>query len=207
MWYDLIPVFSWFLLHGSCRECYRPISRLYPFIELLTLVVMSVGAFTLEQQYWVAYFLFFSALIITVRTDLETMLISRYATLALVPAGWLLSTFGLLPITPISSIAGSLFGYGFLWLIRAAFKLATGKIGIGQGDLDLMAFIGAFVGILGCWVTISIGSLAGALLGAAYLIATRQSTVKPLPFGPFLALGAFIFVLAQHFFEHLFLGF
>lgn len=167
---------------------------------------MSVGAYVLEPHYLAAYFVFFSALIVTVRTDLETMLISRYATLALVPVGCLLSLFGFLPISLTSSIVGALFGYGFLWLIRAAFKAVTGKIGIGQGDLDLMAFIGAFTGILGCWVTISIGSLAGALLGTAYLLATRQSTAKPLPFGPFLALGAVCFVLAQHFFEHLFLG-
>jgi leader peptidase (prepilin peptidase)/N-methyltransferase len=205
-WYDLIPLFSWLWLRGRCRYCSQPISWLYPFIELLTVTIMAIGIITLNPAYWISYALFFSALIVTIRTDLETMLISRYATLALVPVGFLLSFFGFLPITATNSLIGALFGYFLMWGMRAAFKLATGKIGIGQGDLDLMALIGAFTGVLGCWVTLSIGSVVGALIGSLYLTITKQSTARPLPFGPFLALSACVYVFAQHFFASIFLG-
>jgi len=205
-WYDLVPVFSWLWLRGRCRYCEQPISWLYPLIELLTVMIMTLGIIILDPTYWLAYALFFSALIVTIRTDLETMLISRYATLALVPVGIVASFFNLLPITAITSLVGAFFGYSVMWSLRAAFKLVTGKIGIGQGDLDLMAFIGAFTGVLGCWVTLSIGSVAGALIGALYLTITKQSTTRPLPFGPFLALSACTYVFAQHFFAHIFLG-
>lgn len=167
---------------------------------------MTLGIVTTEQIYWPAYALFFSALIVTIRTDLETMLISRYVTLALVPIGVLLSLFNLLPISLYTSIFGALFGYYLMWSIRALFKLLTGKIGIGQGDLDLMALIGSFTGALGCWITLSIGSVVGALLGSIYLTATKQSTTRPLPFGPFLALSACIYIFAQHFFTHVFMS-
>ena len=205
-WYDLIPLFSWFLLRGRCRYCSQPISWLYPFIELLTVLIFLFGMLTLEQAYWPAYALFFSALIVSVRTDLETMLISRYATLALVPVGIALSFFGFLPQTAYTSLLGAFFGYYLMYGIRATFKLVTGKIGIGQGDLDLMALIGAFTGALGCWITLSIGSVVGALLGSIYLTMTKQSTSHPLPFGPFLALSACVYVFAQHFFMHVFLS-
>ena len=205
-WYDLVPLLSWLLLRGRCRSCKQPISPLYPFIELLTAFIMTLGLFTLEPSFWVAYALFFSALIVTIRTDLETMLISRYATLALVPVGFILSFFHFLPLTITASILGAFFGYGLMWSIRSVFHLATGKIGIGQGDLDLMALIGAFTGPLGCWVTLSIGSIVGAAIGIIYLTITKQSTARPLPFGPFLALSACIYVFTQSFFAHFFMS-
>jgi len=205
-WHDLMPVLSWLWLRGRCRYCTQPISWLYPFIELLTVIIMTLSMFTLDSAYWPAYALFFSALIVSIRTDLETMLISRYATLALVPVGIMLSFLGFLPITAYTSLLGAFFGYYLMWSIRAVFKCMTGKVGIGQGDLDLMALIGAFTGALGCWVTLSIGSIVGALLGSLYLTLTKQSTTRPLPFGPFLALSACAYVFAQHFFAHVFLS-
>src|SRR2546428_8423420 len=86
-WYDLIPVISYFMLKGKCRACRQPISGLYPFIELFTTMSMLLLYYLVDFEYFIAYFLFFSALIITIRTDLETMLISRWVTLVLVPFG------------------------------------------------------------------------------------------------------------------------
>ena len=76
------------------------------------------------------------------------MLISRYVTLALVPIGLLLSALGLLPVSFTESFFGTLFGYGVLWFIATTFEKITGKQGMGQGDLDLLAFIGSFTGII-----------------------------------------------------------
>jgi leader peptidase (prepilin peptidase)/N-methyltransferase len=220
---DLIPVFSWLWLKGACRWCSKPISPLYPFIELLTTLIFLSAYFYLPVDYWPAYFIFFSALIVTIRSDLECMLISRFATLYLIPLALILSLCGLAPVSPLESIIGACAGYGFLWGTAKLFTIFTGKHGMGQGDLDLLAFIGACTGIIGCWVSILAGSISGSVLGLGYLGYQKFSArfyAKPLsslpassgfasvkiPFGPFLALGALIFVFFQQQITALLLG-
>lgn len=193
-WYDLVPLASWVLLHGRCRSCQKPISWLYPFIELLTAALLTLLILYQPIHYFAAYFIFFSALIVSVRSDLETMLISRYVTLFLVPAGFLLSGVGLLPITLTQSILGALGGYALLWGTAQFFFLFTRKEGIGQGDVELLALIGAFTGIAGAWISLLIGSLAGSLIGLSYIALTKIGRNAKIPFGPFLALGAFGYV-------------
>ena len=193
-WYDLIPVVSWLMLRGKCRHCHKPISVLYPFIELLTPLLLAPLFVTIPAQYLVGYFLFFSALIISIRTDLETLLISRWVSLFAIPAGWVLAGLGLLPITLGQSVVGSFFGYGILQLISWLFWKLSGKEGMGLGDIELLGFIGAFVGPLGAWITLMIGSLLGTVAGTLYWIATKS---RKFPFGPFLALGAMTYVLCQ----------
>jgi leader peptidase (prepilin peptidase)/N-methyltransferase len=205
-WYDNIPVISWLLLRGRCRQCKKPISVLYPMIELLTLVVLYAVYTLVDHQFFVAYFLFTSALIITIRSDLETMLISRYVSLYAVPVGIACSALGLLPIGPIDSVAGTLFGYGLFWCIATAFYYITGKQGLGQGDIDLLAFIGSFTGIIGCWATMLIGSLVGSVVGIAALLCTQQGLQTRIPFGPFLALGAICYILLSQQIHALLLG-
>ena len=146
-WYDLIPVISWMLLRGRCRICKVPILVLYPFIEVLTAGVLALLFVRVPAYYLPTYFIFFSALIVTIRSDLETMLISRFVTMFLVPIGVFASFIGLLPISLIESVLGFFLGYGFLWAMRAIAYQCTGKQGIGQGDLDLLAFIGSFIGL------------------------------------------------------------
>lgn len=194
-WYDLIPVLSWIILGRKCRRCRQPISWLYPAIEILTALVFVFLWHQVPTVYLPAYALLCSALIVTIRSDLETMLISRFVTLFLIPVGIALSFLGLLPLTPMASIGGALFGYFILWSTGKIFKKLTHKEGIGQGDLELLAFIGSFTGIIGCWLTLLIGSVTGSIIGLTYLVATGQKTSAKIPFGPFLALGAIIFVL------------
>lgn len=198
-WYDLIPVISWVVLKGSCRSCKKPISLLYPCIELLTVVLMMALYCTVPFHYFPAYFLFFSALIVTIRSDMETMLISRYVTLFLVPLGLLFSLVGLLPISLLDSITGAFLGYFFLWAMARGFYRLTHKHGIGQGDLELLSFIGSFLGVLGCWASLLLGAVIGSLVGVGYIAVTRSSHSVKIPFGPFLALGAISYVLFQDF--------
>jgi len=144
-----------------------------------------------------AFFMLFSALIVTIRSDIETMLITRFVTLFLIPFGLLFSAFGFLPITLTESIAGSLLGYFFLYTAARLFFRYTGKEGIGQGDLELLAFIGAFTGILGCWIALLLGSIIGSVIGIGCIIANNMHRDIKIPFGPFLALGAIAFVLLR----------
>ncbi|MBN1549755.1 prepilin peptidase [Candidatus Babeliales bacterium] len=149
---------------------------------------------TVPTIYFWPYFIFFSALIVTLRTDLETMLISRFMTLTLVPLGFGLSLLGYLPISWYESLTGSVLGYGILWTVAKLFKVVTSKDGLGEGDMELMALIGAFLGPLGCWITLLVGSLFGSIVGLMIQLITHR---RLIPFGPFLALGAMTYVLLE----------
>jgi leader peptidase (prepilin peptidase)/N-methyltransferase len=139
-----------------------------------------------------------SALIVTIRSDIETMLISRYVTIFLVPVAFTLSYFNMMPITFTASLIGALCGYFFLFFINSIFKWLTNKNGIGEGDFDLLCLIGAFTGILGCWASVTIGSALGSIFGLLYMLYIRYFTTKEtnslIPFGPFLASGAIIYI-------------
>lgn len=136
----------------------------------------------------------------TIRSDIETMLISRFVTLFLVPLGCIFSAYKLLPLSLIESISGAMFGYIFLFSINSIFKYLRNINGIGEGDFDLMVFIGAFTGIIGCWITITIGSMLGSIYGLLMLFATNNEQSlqnTKIPFGPFLAFGALLFTFTQ----------
>jgi leader peptidase (prepilin peptidase)/N-methyltransferase len=195
------------ILKGSCRYCNKSISWLYPFIELLTVILFLLLLLLVPLHYFFSYFVFFSALIVSIRTDLDQMLISRYVTLFLIPLGFILSWFELLPISLPQSIFGALAGYGLLKAIAHLFYRSTGKEGLGQGDMDLLAFIGSFTGIYGCWISLLLASIIGSLIGILYLALTKQSTQHTrIPFGPFLALGAMSFVLFKPWLLYIILG-
>lgn len=203
-WYDLIPILSWFILKARCRNCRKKITPLYPAIELITGIVLTAMLVYIEPTYWPAYFLFFSALIVTIRTDSQYMLISRYMTLFMIPVGVACSYLQLLPITMTESIAGAIAGYGILWLIAHFFKKYRKKEGMGQGDLDLLAMIGSFTGLLGIWVTLFLGALFGSIIGITIAVKKKRHMVK-IAFGPWLALGAIIYVFFQEYFLNLIL--
>lgn len=204
-WYDLIPVISWIILQGRCRSCHEKISVLYPFIELLTALVGIMLIQYINPYYWLGYFLFFSALIVTIRTDFESMLISRYMTWAMIPIANLLSIFQGLPIPLTTSILGAFFGYAILWCTSKAFKSIRKIEGLGQGDVDLLAMIGAFAGVLGAWIALLIGSLLGTAMALRLIHKERKRDIY-VPFGPWLAAGAIIYVFTQHFWTRLIIG-
>lgn len=196
-WFDNIPIISWIVLRGRCRTCKQPISFLYPFIEALTVLIGLLALYYIPVHYLPAYGLLCSALIVTIRSDIETMLISSIVTLGLVPVGMFCSAFEYLPITFNQSILGALVGYGSLLIIAKLFFVFTKQHGLGQGDLELMALIGSFLGPFGVWITILVGSWVGALFGIMYILLSGSDRSVKLPFGPFLALGAFVAIFWQ----------
>lgn len=202
-WYDLFPVISWFNLNGKCRQCLQKISILYPIIELATLVV-GLGLFYLVYaKYQFAYFILISALLIIVRTDLETMQISRFTTLFLIPLAFAFSltyysNYPLLPLNISDVLKGALFGYFILFFTNKIFFYLTKKQGMGQGDLDLLALIGAFTGVTGAWISLMIGSIVGSLAGITMMHYKGCKLGSQIPFGPFLAFGAISYILFQN---------
>jgi leader peptidase (prepilin peptidase)/N-methyltransferase len=158
----------------------------------MTLLVILTPA-----HYVPAYFILFSALIVTIRSDIETMLISQYMTIFIIPVGIACSYTKLLPISVWQSLSGALFGYLFLWTIAQLFLWATGKKGMGEGDFELLALIGAFLGISGAWYSLMIGSIAGSLAGIFMIRLHKATRNTKIPFGPFLALAAIAITLYQ----------
>ena len=122
------------------------------------------------------------------------MLISRFACLFLIPLGFIFSYFRLIPTTPIDSFAGSIIGAGLLLVISKLFYFLKKKEGIGQGDIELLGFIGSFLGFIGCWMSLLIGSIIGSIVGIFFYIKTKNFLSVKIPFGPFLALGAITFL-------------
>lgn len=204
-WYDLIPVVSWFWLRGRCRTCKQPISFLYPLIELITLASFWPLTTHIPPTFWLGYGLLFSALIVTIRTDLEEMIILRWCTIVILPYAFLFSAMGLLPITLNESLLGAALGFFMLWAVRRFYLLGTGEQGMGDGDPELLATIGGFVGVFGSWVTLLIASFLGSVVGIVILARHGLAARKiKLPFGPFLAVGAMLFILYQGAFTALF---
>jgi leader peptidase (prepilin peptidase) / N-methyltransferase len=199
-WYDLIPVVSWLLLKTQCRFCKQRISWLYPLIELLAGALALLLYMQVKAIYIPAYFIFFSALLVTIRTDLEDFTIFLVMTWALVPISLISSYFGYLPITITESALGIAVGYAVLWFVKKIYFMSTGIEGIGSGDLNLLAMIGSFVGIEGILSTLLAGSFTGLVFGSIYFIffskdkdVLSKFTKFKIPFGVFLSIGAIIY--------------
>ena len=173
----------------------RPTSKklfLFPFFEWF----MTACFFLLWQSSveFLPYFILFSALGITISTDLSCMLISRFVSLYLAPTGIILSFFNVIPLCWQESLTASIAGYLFFYVINKIFYLIKKQDGLGQGDFDLMALIGAYTGFLGVWFTILFGSIFGTIAAVIYLL-YKKSSRGCLPFGPFLAIATMFFVL------------
>lgn len=184
-----IPLISYLLLKGKCRNCKTPISARYPLIEALTglligLISWKFGYSSVSVFAW----LFTFALIALTFIDFDTQLLPDDITLPLL---WLGLLFNLnTGFTDLNSaVIGAVAGYISLWSIYWLFKLVTGKEGMGYGDFKLLAAIGAWFGWQLLPAVILLSSILGAGIGIALIIFTKRGRETPMPFGPFLAIG------------------
>lgn len=194
-WYDLIPVISWIFLSGKCRKCCNPISYLYPLIEIISGVSFLALYTFVDSAYFFGYFILFSCLIITIRTDLETMQILRLTTIGIIPIGLLLSIFRIIPISTLESFTGAILGYSVLWFANFLSRKISKKDGFGQGDLELLAAIGSFVGPKGSWFSLLIGAFLGSTFGITKLATGTMKISEKMPFGHFLSIGTMILIV------------
>lgn len=198
-WYDLIPVFSFLFSGGKCRYCTRHISLLYPAIEIFTMIVFLLLFSSNQIIYFFPYFLYFSLLIINIRSDIEHMLISSYVTLYTIPIPFVLSIFHVLPLSVADSFFGALSGYLCLWAVGKLFFWWTGKQGIGEGDFEVLALIGSWTGMLGCWFAMTLGSIIGVMAGIAIQSQQQYREDIKIPFAPCLAIGSMLFVFCKEY--------
>lgn len=193
-YYDNIPIVSYIILRGRCRNCGTKISVKYPIVELITallfLLLYKTNGLTIEFG---VLLLFVSLLIVISFIDLEFQIIPDVLSIGGMLAGLLLSflrhNFGFL-----DALFGVLLGGGILFVIAYGYQLLRKIEGMGGGDIKLIGMIGAFCGIKGVIFTIMAGSLLGTVIGLPLMLIKKKDIKYAIPFGPFLSLGGLLFV-------------
>lgn len=187
-----IPVLSYLLLRGRCKACKAPISKRYPLIELLTAIISGIVAWHFGFGFAAMGALFLSwALIALTCIDIDHQLLPDNITLPLLWLGLIFNLFGI--FTDLhSAVIGAMAGYLSLWLVYHAFRLVTGKEGMGFGDFKLLAALGAWLGWQALPMIILLSSLVGALVGIGLILFKQQHRDNPIPFGPYLAAAGWL---------------
>ena len=194
-WRDNLPLISFLLLKCLCHWCDTAISRRYPLVEALcaalTLIVVWVLGF---EWLTLAALAFTWCLIALAAIDIEHFLLPDCITLPLLGAGLIVNAVG--GFTDLTSaVVGAVAGYGILWAVFQAFRIVTGKEGMGYGDFKLLAALGAWMGwqMLPLMLLLSAGT--GAIIGITMLVLKQQERNQPVPFGPYLAGGGWLALL------------
>jgi leader peptidase (prepilin peptidase) / N-methyltransferase len=194
-----IPVLSWLLLRGRCAACKAPISARYPLVELITAMLSA----------WVAWHFGFGAaaacgllitwsLIALTGIDIDHQLLPDGITLPLMWAGLLASIIvgplagSPIPVSAPDALIGAASGYVSLWLVFHAFRLITGKEGMGYGDFKLFAAFGAWFGWKLLPLVILVAAFTGAVIGILMIVLRGRDRSVPMAFGPYLAAAGWI---------------
>jgi leader peptidase (prepilin peptidase)/N-methyltransferase len=187
-----IPVLSYLLLRGRCAACGWRIPFRYPALETLAGAMSLVVAwqFGVSVQ-TLALLLLTWSLIALSFIDLDTELLPDSITLPMLWAGLAFNLFAV--VVPLwDAVVGAMCGYGILWIVYQAFRLLTGKEGMGYGDFKLLAMLGAWAGWQSLPLTILLSSVLGAIVGVSLMAFKGQGREVPIPFGPYLALAGWI---------------
>jgi leader peptidase (prepilin peptidase)/N-methyltransferase len=189
-----VPLISWAVLRGRCSGCKARISAKYPLVELLAGVAAAYSAWRFGASpaaLGAAVFIWFTIALAVI--DHETGLLPDDLTLPLIWIGLLLNLGG--AFVPIQdAVLGAVAGYLSLWLIYWAFRLLTGKEGMGFGDFKMNAAVGALLGWKMLPLVILLSSLVGLAFGAAQMFAARGRWDGGFRFhfGPYLAVAGVI---------------
>jgi leader peptidase (prepilin peptidase)/N-methyltransferase len=193
--YDNIPLISYLLLKGKCRNCGQPISIQYPIVEGVT-ALMSFFLFVKfgPSPIYLLYFAFVAALIVITVIDLYHQIIPDVISFPGIGVG-VLASLVLPHMKALNSISGVLLGGGSLFLVATLYQWFFKREGMGGGDVKLLAMIGAFLGWKAVILTILLSSLIGSISGIAIMVMKGKDFKYAIPFGPFLSLGAVISLL------------
>ncbi|MDQ3057998.1 MAG: A24 family peptidase [Pseudomonadota bacterium] len=192
-WYENIPVLSYLWLRGKCAACAAPYSMRYPLVEAATGALFFFCAWrwgwSLTTLAWCG---FCAALLTLAIIDWDTTLLPDDITLPLLWAGLVAAALQWNPAVNLATaLWGAVAGYLSLWSVYWAFKLATGKEGMGYGDFKLFAALGAWFGWQALVPMILMASVIGAIIGIAMKFSSGLREGGYIPFGPFLAGAGF----------------
>jgi leader peptidase (prepilin peptidase)/N-methyltransferase len=211
--YDNIPVLSWLILRGKCRNCKTKISIMYPAVELLTGLLFLACYFAFGLSVDALKWATFSALLIVLTiTDLRERILPDSVNFFGVGAGLLFSFFtspmdgtaswianrwfDFPPPQPALSFAdavlGAAVGSGMLWAVAEGYFRLRGREGMGLGDVKMMAAVGVFLGLKRTLMTVLAGSLLGSVIGIVLISLSKKDRNYELPFGTFLGAGALL---------------
>ena len=202
-WYDNIPLLSWLMLGAKCRKCKAPISARYPLVELLTGILFTL--LWLSYPYsplLLPYGTLIFGLILASFVDLDHMWLPDRVTIGGMIIGPLFSM--LFPemhgvSTPVAGLLHSLIGlavgFGLFWSIGFFGRLILKKDAMGFGDVKLMGTLGAFLGWQAVLFITFFASLIGSVVGLTLMAMKKEELQSRLPFGPYLATAATVWIL------------
>lgn len=219
--YDNIPILSWIILGGKCRNCKAPISARYPAVELLTALVFTLVFWQIGFNAFLPVCLIFAAVMISlVFIDAEHMILPNVITYPLFIAAilvrliyplafetnyfsdmqffpaTLLAGYPLWVVSVASGLAGAIAGGGSLWLVGELWKRLRGVDAMGLGDVKMMLGVGALLGWRLSVLAIFLGAFAGALIGIFVILGKKDRDLQTqIPFGIFLGTGSLLALL------------
>ncbi|MDP9990270.1 leader peptidase (prepilin peptidase)/N-methyltransferase [Variovorax boronicumulans] len=188
-WYQNIPVLSYLFLRGRCASCKTSISPRYPLVELVTGALFALCGWrfgiTPTGALWAA---FAALLICQFLIDFDTQFLPDSLNYTLLWLGLIGAAMGWTGVPLSSAVWGAVFGYLSLWLVYHAYRLVTGKEGMGYGDFKLLAALGVWLGADYLIAIILVSSLVGAVIGLTLRFVGKLAHKDiPIAFGPFLA--------------------
>ncbi|OFZ19047.1 MAG: peptidase A24 [Bdellovibrionales bacterium RBG_16_40_8] len=193
-WTDNIPIISWFLLRGRCRKCRASYSFRYPLVELI-MASLFLGLYLKLGFSWLLleYLVFTFGLVTVSFIDFDHMILPDVFTLS----GIVLGLTGAL-INPerdfLSSLWGMLLGGGSLYAVAVIYSALRKQEGMGGGDIKLLAWIGALLGWTSVPFVVLSSSVIGSIVGSVSMIKKKDGLSHAIPFGPYLALGALLYI-------------
>ncbi|KAF0280235.1 prepilin peptidase [Spiribacter aquaticus] len=193
---DNIPIISWLILRGRCRDCGNPISARYPFTEVLTALVTAWIVWRFGVEPLTGAMLVLSWLMIAMAViDFETHLLPDRLTLGGLWLGLLVSV-GTDFIPPTMAILGAALGYSSLWMINMAYRWLRGIDGLGYGDFKLFALIGAWGGPEALVTTLLLAPIAALVVLLIQAPFKGIDGQREIPFGPYLAIAGWLAITA-----------
>jgi leader peptidase (prepilin peptidase)/N-methyltransferase len=196
-WHENLPLVGWLRLGGRCSACRAPISKRYPLVEAGCGLLFAAIGWRFGAQPVTLLWCAFAALLLAMSLiDWDTTLLPDSMTQPLAWAGLIAAALGWIPLSLGQSLWGAVAGYLSLWSIFWLFKLATGKDGMGAGDFKLLAALGAWLGPAMLLPIVLGASLLGAVVGIGMKLGASLREGRYVPFGPFLAGGGMVVLLA-----------
>jgi len=193
-WYDNIPLLSFLFLGGQCRHCSHSISWQYPLVELaMALLSLALYVHFGMTVLFPVYFVFCAALLVIIFIDFAHQIIPDVISLPGIVLGFAVSFFNPF-VTWQDAGLGILFGGGSFYLIALLYYLLTRREGMGGGDIKLLGMIGAFLGWQSLPFVVFSSSLMGTLVGLWAMSKQKKGGKTVIPYGPFLAFGAMLYL-------------
>jgi len=198
---ELIPVISYILLRGKCKECDSSISIRYPIVELGTGLLFLLNSIIFQNYIILLSGLIFTSYIIVLSMiDIDYRILPDKLTLSAFMIGLVLSFFRT-DIDMLTAIAGALAGGGLLFVVAL-----ISKGGLGGGDIKLLLMFGTFLGPLSALASVFLGAIFGLVANIPGLVSGNVGRKTKIPFGPFLGLAALVFWFFGNSFWQWYLG-